>query len=122
MNSLSVAGLTQGGQRQINNMTVASTPTVTLDRAMEGKRRPDVVKIDVEGAEFRVLRGMTTILASAAVVLCELHPYAWAKEGHSGDDLRSWLGTHGRRMLDLDTGQPFTEFRYGVAKLIRDGG
>jgi FkbM family methyltransferase len=37
-------------------------PAVTLDEALRGRERVDVVKIDVEGAEPLVLRGMTNIL------------------------------------------------------------
>lgn len=45
-------------------------PTVTLDSCVHGERQlrpPDVVKIDVEGAEFLVLRG-------ASQTLSEYHP------------------------------------------------
>jgi FkbM family methyltransferase len=73
-------------------------PSVTLDgyygaAAADGVRRPDVVKIDVEGAEFAVLRGAEGILASAATVLCELHPYASLRMGRGR--------THGRRPREL---------------------
>ncbi|SNZ06774.1 methyltransferase, FkbM family [Natronoarchaeum philippinense] len=35
---------------------------------------PDVVKIDVEGAELQVIEGLSTALADARVVYCEVHP------------------------------------------------
>lgn len=35
---------------------------------------PDVVKIDVEGAELQVIDGMTDVLSSARVIYCEVHP------------------------------------------------
>jgi hypothetical protein len=49
--------------------------TVTLDS--EAARRglaPDFVKIDVEGAELAVVRGMATLLREARpTIVCELH-------------------------------------------------
>jgi FkbM family methyltransferase len=35
--------------------------------------RPDVVKIDVEGAEMAVLRGMECVLGEVRVIYCEVH-------------------------------------------------
>jgi FkbM family methyltransferase len=37
-------------------------PTITVDKALSGEARVDVVKIDVEGAEPRVLAGMQTVI------------------------------------------------------------
>src|SRR5262249_46925713 len=54
--------LEAGRLRQENTVTVATEP---FDRAQErlGLARLDVIKIDVEGAEERVIRGMTASLA-----------------------------------------------------------
>lgn len=35
---------------------------------------PDIVKIDVEGAELQVIDGMTDVLSSARAIYCEVHP------------------------------------------------
>jgi FkbM family methyltransferase len=49
-------------------------PTVTLDNfCRERGIRPDVVKIDVEGAEARVVAGGRATLAAASAVLVEFH-------------------------------------------------
>jgi len=40
----------------------------------EGYPAPDVVKIDVQGAELRVLRGMGDALAGVRTIFLELHP------------------------------------------------
>ena len=52
-----------------------AVPVVTATELIESGRvpPPDVVKIDVEGAEGRVLRGMGPALESTRVVYCELH-------------------------------------------------
>jgi FkbM family methyltransferase len=52
-----------------------TVPCTTLDAFVAaGHRPPDIVKIDVEGAEDRVLSGMAgTLRAHRPIVLCELH-------------------------------------------------
>jgi FkbM family methyltransferase len=50
--------------------------TVSLDDAVNeiGFAPPDVVKIDVEGAESRVLSGMASVISAfRPVILCEIH-------------------------------------------------
>ena len=47
-----------GGVRRVQYV-----PTTTLDSLLEDFKPPDMIKIDVEGAELRVLRGARTILA-----------------------------------------------------------
>jgi FkbM family methyltransferase len=47
---------------------------VTLDALVAAHGAPDVVKIDVEGAAGRVLRGAAALVASrSAIIVCELH-------------------------------------------------
>jgi len=45
----------------------------TLDSFVEGRRSPDVIKIDVEGAEHQVLLGAPRCLARARIVCIEVH-------------------------------------------------
>ncbi len=48
-------------------------PTLTLDWLLQRRTAPDVVKIDVEGAEVEVLSGASELLRSARpVLLCEV--------------------------------------------------
>ena len=65
-----------------------SVPTVTLDAWLEAQELADValVKIDVEGAESRVLRGMTAALDSGAtrMLLVEVHLAVLAQQGDEG--------------------------------------
>jgi FkbM family methyltransferase len=65
----SVAGSTQtGGTRAVREVA-----TVTLDGLLERFAAPQVVKIDVEGAELDCLRGARALLARAApALLCEV--------------------------------------------------
>lgn len=93
---------------------------VTLDSYFEKLGRlPDVVKIDVEGAEWRALRGAQRIVESNAVIFCELHPWGWSEAGDSADEMREWLRARGRTIIDAVTGEPVTEWKYGPTLLQR---
>jgi FkbM family methyltransferase len=95
--------------------------TITIDDyVVRSGLQPDWVKIDVEGAEIRVLRGAKTLLAGGARIICELHPYAWPAFGDTFDELRDLIATSGRRIRYLDqvhdlTGSP----AYGIVLLDR---
>jgi FkbM family methyltransferase len=66
---------------------------------------PRWVKIDVEGAEIRILKGARRLLSGDANIICELHPYAWAELGNTFLELRTLAEAAGRRIrcLDQDT-------------------
>lgn len=68
-NSIEGFGSTQtGGVKEIRTL-----PSTTLDRLMDDFRSPNVLKIDVEGAERRVLRGAGRLLSEARpVIYCEV--------------------------------------------------
>ena len=78
--------------------------TITLDSYLLEHRLPPprCVKIDVEGAEIRVLKGAKQILASSAEVLCELHPYAWREFGNTLAELKKVAADSGRFIHYLD--------------------
>jgi FkbM family methyltransferase len=64
---------------------------------------PKLIKIDTEGAEVHILRGMPTILRNCrATVVCELHPFAWQEMGVSLQDLEEIVSLSGRTMRWLD--------------------
>ena len=63
---------------------------------------PRCVKIDAEGAEIRILRGATRLLASDVEVVCELHPYAWQAFGNTFTELKQLAAGAGRRIRYLD--------------------
>jgi FkbM family methyltransferase len=99
--------------------------TTTLDDYLKssGLRMPDWIKIDVEGAEIKVLNGAQSVLAADTGIICELHPYAWPELGDSFDDLKALLAKHGRRIRYLgQTGELNGAPTYGAAILERVGG
>jgi FkbM family methyltransferase len=65
----SVRGSSQsGGSRK-----TMQVPSVTLDHLLRGRRRPDVLKIDVEGSELLCLRGAPLLLREVRpILLCEV--------------------------------------------------
>lgn len=75
-----------------------TVPTVTLDRYGPA----DLVKIDVEGAEHRVLQGATGILDSDARILLEIHPLQLEAAGSSENAVLELLAAHGRRPVAVD--------------------
>jgi len=52
-----------------------NVPISTLDKFMEGRPYPSVVRMDVEGHEYEIVKGMTGILAQdkPLVLFIELH-------------------------------------------------
>lgn len=78
----------------------ASTPVriAPLDDLVAGT--PDLVKIDVEGAELDVLGGMTRMLAAPAIqLIVEWHPLLQEAAGHPADALPRALLAAGFTLL-----------------------
>jgi FkbM family methyltransferase len=123
-----IAFYTQGGNSQ-SSFAESALPsgrqteqiivkTIRLDDWWEGNREgaPSFIKIDTEGAEINVLRGMPRLLQSSASIVCELHPFAWDEMGVSLEDLNDILWKCGRQMRWLDgSGAISAPVSYGTA-------
>jgi FkbM family methyltransferase len=81
-----------------NEPTISVTvPAVTLDDYFADRSlRPDVIKIDVEGAEYDVLRGMTGLLEEVDRMYVEIHPRMLVTAGHEASDVLKLLNEHFR--------------------------
>lgn len=91
------------GYRPTTNTTWVEV--VTIDGAVEreGFRPPGFVKIDVEGNELAVLRGMRRVLERhRPVVLCEVHQHL----GDSGADVLRLFAGCGYGLFTLDGATP----------------
>lgn len=90
-NYLQGAGSTQtGGIRETQIV-----PTVTLDHLLNHFPVPDLLKIDVEGAEVLALTGATEVLRQRPAIVCEV-----ATE--NADAVRKILQPHGYRFYDAE--------------------
>lgn len=68
---------------------------VSLDSALGADIAPRLVKIDVEGFEYLVLRGATRTLGNTHAVLVEINDSALASSNHSRADLSEMLSDAG---------------------------
>lgn len=74
--------------------------TVTLDSFAEAHEFPDLIKIDVEDEEFRVLCGAHQVLKRKPLICCELHSVESAR------GVKAILRSNGYRITTL-RGRPF---------------
>jgi FkbM family methyltransferase len=100
MNSLTngVPGMPLMDGRDIRNVSIQ---TVTLDRfCAEVGARPNLVKIDVEGAELMVLRGAGKLLGQVRpALILAVHPF-WLPAGQSTAQIVGLLKGYGYTLFD----------------------
>jgi FkbM family methyltransferase len=70
-------------------------PTVSLDWLANRFPRPDVIKIDVEGAEVGVLAGGHAVLSAGPRIICEV-------AADNAAEVHSLLAAHGYTLYDGD--------------------
>jgi FkbM family methyltransferase len=80
-----------------------SIQTITLDTfCSEGRLRPNIVKIDVEGAELLVLQGASKLLSeSYPTIILAVHPY-WLPAGQSPQQIFELLTRYGYNVYDSE--------------------
>jgi FkbM family methyltransferase len=77
---------------------------IRLDDYFDARgERPDVVKLDVEGAELEVLHGMKKILDSRPVLFIEVHRAGLASFGHGVSDVLEFLLERGYVLRELES-------------------
>jgi len=81
----------------VEGFSRTSVPVTTLDKEVEELGLvPDIIKIDVEGAEWDVLRGAErTLSACGPTLVLSVHPEALSKLGISPIDIEAWLKERG---------------------------
>jgi len=64
-----------------NGGKATKVETTTLDKFTRGKIKPNVIKLDVEGAEFLAVQGMDNLIRNNKdiTMICEFWPYALRK-------------------------------------------
>ncbi|BAQ66452.1 FkbM family methyltransferase [Geminocystis sp. NIES-3709] len=86
-----------------------SVHCVSLDEYFQ-EPKVDIVKIDVEGYEEKVLEGCHQILSnkhqSPRLIYIEVHPFAWEKVGTSWNTLLNLLSKYDYEVFTLDGTSP----------------
>lgn len=95
-----------GGKRK--KITVSC---VSIDEFAKKKIRPDFIKIDVQGAEFQVMKGMSRTLdrSGGMVIVCEFYPSAMIRCGDSPTEFLEFLEGKGFRLAFIDERNGRTE-------------
>jgi FkbM family methyltransferase len=107
MNSHGVLNLSLKGReshiRLINTIGTYPVQVTKLSDLLNayGVKHVHLLKIDVEGAELRVLQGFPWDAVDLDHIYCELHPYAWKHFGYSGEDVYEFLKRRNYRCLDM---------------------
>jgi FkbM family methyltransferase len=102
-----------GSNAEFEDQVEVVVDTVTLDEfaAGVGLDRVDFVKVDVEGAEFDVLRGGAELIGrSSPTLLLEIEERHLSRFQRTPDTIRDWLADRGYRMSAWD-GSTWREVR-----------
>jgi FkbM family methyltransferase len=85
------------------NERASTAPMRVLDSlvAKESLPLPDLVKLDVQGAELDVLTGSSGIVEHAEVILAEVSLYRLRKDMPTALELWSWLDSKGFALYDV---------------------
>lgn len=105
--------------------SAAGSVGLTLDElvARESLSRLDVVKIDVDGREVRVLRGASATLATLRPsLILELAPYALVEQGDSLDEIIGLVRQARYRFVHEESLTPLPDDAAAIARMIPDGG
>ena len=83
--------------------TLHEVPATTLNAALAGLQRCDLIKMDIEGAELRALQGADKALARLRpALILEVFDQALAGCGATEADLLAWLHAHAYEARELD--------------------
>jgi FkbM family methyltransferase len=94
------------------NARVIPVEAISLDKfCADTKIAPDLIKIDVEGAELQVLRGSAQSLSSTRPkIILAVHPW-WLPPGQTTDDIVAFLKDKAYWVTDT-LGKPVTRLDY----------
>jgi hypothetical protein len=90
-----------------------------LDEVLDAGYAPDLIKIDVEGAEGLVLRGAQATLERHRPVVVFEHGAHAERFGMTSEEIHDLLAAAGLRVLDIDGGGPYS--RTAFADRVRRG-
>jgi FkbM family methyltransferase len=82
-------------------ITVQEVKVLTVDEFVKDKPPPTLVRMDVEGYEYEVIKGMTQTLKGKTKILLELHPNMLGFESKKLDELLQTLQDNNYRIKFL---------------------
>ena len=104
-----LSGLDTQEQSDGRIATPIAVSVATLDSVIPPTYRPALIKIDVEGGEWRVLLGAErTLAAHHPVLIIEHYAGAAGVHGIGPEQLHPYLTSLGYRILDADGGGPYS--------------
>jgi len=93
---------------------VVETTTVDEHCRSHGINRIGLLKLDVEGSEFPVLRGAQGMMEAGAIDCISMeYGRTWWDAGYTPDDVEAYLTGHGFEMMNVLHGQPAFPGREG---------
>jgi FkbM family methyltransferase len=83
--------------------TTEMLPMVPLDVyvARNNLPQPDLMKLDVQGAELDVLRGAESVLSKTKYVLMEVSLHRWNKDSPMIEEMISYMASHDFELIDI---------------------
>ena len=106
---------------------LASTSHATMSRLDDlagslGIHRVDLIKIDVDGHEYPVLKGASNLITTCSPkIVMELQPYAHVEQGYSFEAFLDLLRSWGYSLSDLDRQKPVPLDAAQLNTIIPDG-
>jgi FkbM family methyltransferase len=99
-------------EKRVEPARELQVPSLTLDAfCRERGLCPDVLKIDIEGAEALALNGASDLLSRSGItILCEIHPRQMSNCGSSIEELTGFLSNLGYSIVPLDPPNPMGIF------------
>jgi FkbM family methyltransferase len=90
--------------RRRSGFTETTVKQITLDEfCNESALRPELIKIDTEGAELSILQGASAVLREYhPIIFLSVHPRHIADLGGSVEELEELLTEHGYQVNDMD--------------------
>jgi FkbM family methyltransferase len=101
----------------LDNFTHITTKSITIDQLINenyfGKHIPDLVKIDVEGNEFKILKGAKDFLKNHSAILCiELNEPCLLDCGSSSDEIIGYLKDFGYKCFAIKENDQLVEAHF----------
>jgi hypothetical protein len=78
--------------------------TISLDKFAQNKIKPDIIKMDIEGAEFRAILGMENLIKKKKdlAIICEFNPKCLKQAGIAPEKLLKKFQSYGFKIKYID--------------------